>query len=245
MEILFIVDKVEDIDKKISLLDSFGAEIKFFVDSKLVAKLVENKYVLKRIVAIYNKNVNVTIDKYLNSQDYTPQQTLLYYSSADLTSELIDNIRENLKLNPTTIYVKKKLNWWDKIKLWFYQNIIRIIFGMNDEFASTKLQYFSEDIMIAFAETNFKNHIFSAPNSVNIELEKGTHKSYYSKAKFNKNYLYNFIALCLILICYVVFERFFKLPFWVYFLIIALLLTTIINLIIMIVKYAFDCRYKK
>ncbi|MBQ7797748.1 MAG: hypothetical protein IJ371_01340, partial [Clostridia bacterium] len=86
---------------------------------------------------------------------------------------------------------------------------------------------------------------FSIPNSLNIELNKEDEKSYYSKPKFNKNYLYNPIVMCLILICYVVLERFLALPFWVYLLVIALLLATIINWIIMVVKNSFDIRYKK
>jgi len=245
MEILFVVDKLEDIEKKISLLDSFGADIKFFVNSKHVAKLVKNKYILERIVAIYNKNVDITIDKYLKADEYKPTETLLYYSSAKLTAEMVDMIRENLKLNPDTIYIKKKFSIWDKVKLWFYHKFIKLIFGINDEYASVKLQYFSTNIMGALAETNFRNHIFQVSNSLNIEIPKGEEKTFYDNYKFNKNCLYNLIAICVILICYVVLERFLVLPFWVYLLVIALILATIINLIIFITVGAFDCRYKK
>ena len=245
MEILFVVDKLEDIEKKISLLESFGADIKFFVDSKNVAKLVKNKYILDRIVAVYSKNVNITIDKYLKGDEYKPTETLLYYSSAKLTVEIVNKIREDLKLNPDTIYIKKKFSMWDKIKMWFYHKVIKLIFGINDEYASVKLQYFSKNIMSALSETNFKNHIFRVENYLNIELVKGEEETFYNKPKFNKNYLYNFVALCLILICYVVIERFLVLPFWVYLLIIALILATIINLIVFIIIGAFDCRYKK
>lgn len=245
MEILFIVDTVKDIERKISLLENLGEDIKFFVYSKCVTKLVGNKEVLDKIVAIYNKNVNVTIDKYLNSKDYVPTQTLLYYASAELTAELVDNIRENLKLNPSTIYVKKKFSFWDKFKFWFYKKIIKLIFGIEDECASVKVQYFSTKLMEVLAKTNFKNHIFSIPKALNIELKKEDAKSYYNRTKFDKNYLYNPIVFCLILICYVVLERFLDLSFWVYFLVIALLLATIVNLLVMIVKNTFDCRYKK
>lgn len=245
MEILFIVDSVEDIERKISLLEVLGADIKFFVNSKHVTKLITNKYIVNRVVAIYNNNVNVTIDKYLQSDTYTPTQTLLYYASAKLDNEMLDKIRENLKLKPDVIYVKKKLTLWDKFKLWFYQKVVKLIFGLRDEYASIKLQYFSEELMEAFVQTSFKNHVFSIPNSLRVELDKIQEKTYYSKPKFNKNYLYNPIVICLILICYVVLERFLKLPFWVYLLVITMILATIINLIIMIVKNSFDIRYKK
>jgi len=245
MEILFVIDKLEDVERKLSLLESFGAEIKFFVNSKFVAKLVKNKSILERIVAIYSKDVNITIDKYLKSEGYKPTETLLYYSSAKLTAEIIDKIREDLKLNPDTIYIKKKFSVWDKIKLWFYHKIIKLMFGIDDEYASVKLQYFSTNIMGALAETNFRNHIFEISNSLNIELSKGEEETFYNKSKFNKNCLYDLIVLCLILICYVVLERFFVLPFWVYLLAVALILATIISLIVIITISAFDCRYKK
>ena len=245
MEILFVIDDTKNLEHKISLLESFGAEIKFFVSSNCVASIIKNKYIVNRVVAIYNKNVNITIDKYISSDKYKPQATLLYYSSAEITNELINDIREKLKLNPDEIYIKKKFNLWQKFKLWFYQKFTKLIFGINDEFASVKLQYFSADVMTALAKTGFKNHIFSVQNALTIELDKEKDKLYYDKPKFNKNYLYNPIAICLMLICYVVAERFLKLPFWVYLLVIVLILSTIVNWVVMVIKNTFDIRYKK
>ena len=245
MEILFVVDSVEDIEHKISLLDSLGAEIKFFVSSEHVAKLVKNKFVASRTQAIYNNNVNTTIDKYLKADNYKPTPTLLYYASAEVSLQLLDNIRQNLQLKPHTIYAKKRFSWWDKVKLWFYQKVIKLIFGINDQYASVKLQYFDEEVMSVLAKTNFRNHIFSIPNALSIEIENDKTDSYYNKRKVDKNLLYNPIVICLMLICYVVLERFLNLPFWVYLLVIALILATIINWIIMIVKTTFDERYKK
>lgn len=245
MEILFVIDSLENIEHKVTLLSDWCSDIKFFVNAKHVAGLVKNKFIVDRIVAIYKNNVNVTIDKYLKAAEYKPTKTLLYYSSADINRELLDKINQNIELNPNTIYIKKKFGFWDKIKLWFYKKFIKLIFGAQDELASTKIQYFSEHIMSNCTQSNFRNHIFSMDEALTIEIESENASTYYDKIKFNKNYLYNPIAVCLILICYVVLERFFNLPFWVYFLVIALILATIINLIVMIVKDSFDLRYKK
>lgn len=245
MEILFVVDSIDDIEHKISLLEVFGADIKFFIQSKYVAKIIKNKFIVNRVVAIYNNNINETIDKYLKDEKYKPKQTLLCYSSVTLNSDIINKIRDNLQFKPTVIYLKKKLNWWSKFKLWFYQKVVKLIFGLNDEYASIKLQYFSEELMEIFVQTNFKNHIFSIPNSLAVELDKGKESSYYNKQKFNKNYLYNPIIICLVLICYVVAERFLALPFWVYLFIIAMILAVIVNWIVMIVKNTLDKRLKK
>jgi len=245
MEILFVVDSVEGLEHKISLLEPLSSDIKFFVHSKQVANIMKNKFIVNNIVAIYNNNVNITIDKYLKSEKYNPTDALLYYASADLDKQMVDSIRDNLQLKPNEIYVKKKLNWWSKLKLWFYQKMIKLIFGLNDEYASIKLQYFNTDLMEAFRQTNFKNHIFSIPNSLTVELDKEKESSFYSKPKFNKNYLYNPIVICLILICYVVAEKFLVLQFWVYLFVIALLLATVVNWIVMIIKNNFDIRFKK
>lgn len=245
MEILFIIDSLDKLENKIALLDEFGANVKCFVKAKLVSKIISNKYIVDRVEGIYNNNVNEVIDKYIKSKKYKPVKTLLCYSSVNLDTKIINEIRENLKLNPDVIYIKKKFGLWDKFKMWFYQKIIKLIFGLNDEFASVKLQYFNENVMNAFVETGFKNHIFSVPNSLNIEIDKNDEKDYYVKPRFNKNYLYNPIVLCLILICYVVLERFLVLPFWSYLLTVTMILAVIVNWIVMVIKNNFDIRYKK
>lgn len=245
MEILFVIDSLNNLDNKINLLKAFDADIKFFVDAKLAPQLVKNKYIINHIIAIYNRNVNITIDKYIKQSTYTPTATLLYYASANLDTKLINNIRENLKLKPDVIYVKKRLSLWDKFKLWFYDKLIRLIFGVKDEYASTKIQYFSDEMMGEFSKSSFKNHIFSFRNAQTIELEKSESESYYARPGFNKNYLYNPIALCLILICYVVLERFFKLPFVVYFFVIALIISVLFVTVVMIINNTFNKRYKK
>lgn len=245
MEILFIIDTIEDLDKKISLINNFEANIKFFVKSDLVAKLINNKFVIDNIVSIYNKNINETIDKYLKSGDYKPTKTLLYYASAPITAEVVNKIKNNIALKPSTIYVKKKFNAWAKFKIWLYQKLVKLIFGLNDAYASVKLQYLSAEFMVELAETNFKNHVFEVPKSLTLEIDKQDEKQYYPKVKFNKNYLYNPIVFCLILICYVLLEKFFNLQFWVYLLVIAILLITIVNLIVMIIKNNIDERFKK
>jgi len=245
MEILFVIDRVKDIERKVSLFEGISDKISFFVNSNCIKDIIDKKEIVENIVAIYNKNVNVTIDKYIRTEDYQPQPTILYYSSAEITPEIIENIRENLKINPDTIYVKKKFNFWQKVKLWVYQKLIKGIFGLNDEFASIKLQYFSAELIQECIATSFKNHIFTIINATTIELDKSVEKTYYNKPKFNKYCLLNPIVICFILICYVVAEKFLKLPFWTYFLFVALILSTIMSWIAMAVKSRFDTRYRK
>ncbi len=245
MEILFVIDSIEDLNRKISLLEATGADIKFFVNAKYVTKVMQNKNILTNIQAIYNNNINETIDNYLKDDKYQAQSALLYHSSVKLTKEILDYVRELIAFNPSTVYVKKRFSFWTKIKLWFYQKLVKLLFDFEDAYASTKFQYFSKEIMQVFSETNFKNHVFAIPNSLSLEISDKDKKTYYNKPKFNRFQLYNPIVLCIILICYVVIEKFLTLPFWTYFLIVALILATIINWIIMIIKDDFDIRYKK
>jgi hypothetical protein len=245
MEILFVIDNVDNLDKKISLIETIGADIKFFVDSKYVSNVIKNKKILDNIIAIFKNNINETIDKYIQQENYVAKSTIIYHSSVDITVEMIEKIRQNLQLNPDTIYVKKKMGFWSKFKLWVYNKIIKFLFGIDDEFASTKLQYFSEKMMSIFQQSNFKNHIFTMPNALTIEIDKQRAVTYYNKPKFNKNYLYNPIVICLILIVYAVLETFFKLQFWIYLLFITLIISVIVNWITMIIKNNFDVRFKK
>ena len=245
MEIFFVIDSLDNIEHKISLLESFGDNIKFFVDAKFVPKILGNKYIIARVVSIYNKNVNVTIDKYIKSSRYQVQNTLLYYASAELDLNIVEDIRERLKAKPDVIYVKKKLNAWKRFKLWFYQKFTKFIFGVADEYASIKLQYFSAEMMGALMETSFKNHIFSIPEAHTITLDEKKAETYYTKPKFNKHLLYNPIAMCIILMGYVVLEKFFKLQFWMYLFVVLSIITVIACWCVMTIKNKFDTRYKK
>lgn len=245
MEIFFVIDTLDNIEHKISLLEGFGDNIKFFVDAKLVPKILGNKYIVTRVVSIYNKNVNVTIDKYIRSAKYQLQDTLLYYASADLDLNIVEDIRERLKAKPEVIYVKKKLNSWNRFKLWFYQAFIKFIFGVTDEYASTKLQYLSADTMRMLIENGFKNYIFSMSEAHAITLDDKKAATYYTKPKFNKNLLYNPIAMCIVLMGYVALEKFFKLQFWMYLFVILSIITVISCWCVMAIKTRFDTRYKK
>lgn len=245
MEIFFVIDSIENIEHKISLLEGISDNIKFFVDAKLVPKLLNNKYIVTRVVSIYNKNVNVTIDKYIKSERYNLQNTLLYYASADIDLNIVEDIRERLKAKPDVIYVKKKLNAWKRFKLWFYQKFTKFIFGVPDEYASIKLQYFSAEVMSVLMESGFKNHIFTFPEAHTITIDEKKSQTYYTKPNFNKNLLYNPIVMCVILMAYVVVEKFFKLKFWMYLFVILSLITVIACWCVMAIKNKFDTRYKK
>lgn len=245
MEIFFVIDSLDNIEHKISLLENLGDNIKFFVDAKLVPKILGNKYIVTRVVSIYNKNVNVTIDKYIKSERFKLQNVLLYYASAELDLNIVEDIRERLKAKPDVIYVKKRLNAWKRFKLWFYQKFTNFIFGVPDEYASIKLQYISADVMSKLIESGFKNHIFTMPEAHTITLDDKKAESYYTKPKFNKNLLYNPMAMCVILMGYVVLEKFFKLQFWMYLFVILSIVTVIACWCVMSIKNKFDTRYRK
>lgn len=246
METLFIVDSLKDLDKKISMIiDNFGDKIKFFANSKLIAKLSNNKFIVKNLVSIYSDKINDTIDKYIKSTQYVPQDTIIYFSSAKLDDGLVCEMRQKLQYHPVTVYVKKKLNFFDKIKLWLYNKLIKLVVGMEDKYASVKFQYINAELMSALKQTKFRNHLFAIPNADEIELEKENVKSFYDKPKFNKNYLYSPIIFCLVLIAYVILESFVKVQFWMYFLIILSLISIIVSTFILIIKNVFDTRFKK
>lgn len=245
MDILFVIDSIKNLDKKISLItDNFGNNIKFFVHAKLVADIAKNKFIATNTIAIYNKNVNVTIDKYIKSANYTPTNTLLYYSSADIDSTILNEMRDKIILNPSTIYVKKHFNLFKKCWVWIYNKIVKTVFGMYDEYASIKLQYISENVMRSLIDVKFRNHIFTISESTSIQIDKSKASSFYDMPKFQKSYLINCIVFVLALMGYVVLEKFFKLRFWMYFMIIAVLLAIIISFIVLIVKAILDIRYK-
>lgn len=246
MEILFIVDSLVDLDKKITLFEqSVDAKFKFFVDSKLATQVMHNKFIMSNLVSIYSESINNSVDKYVKSESYKPDDTLIYYSSADIDKFLLDKMLYNIRKQPNIVYVKKTLTWWDKIKLWFYSTVLKLLFGANDEYASLKLQYINRNLMENVVKTKFANRIFSVENAQVIELSHDKVKSHYFRLSLKSYHFWNAFALCLILIAYVMVEAFFNLAFWMYLLIAILILSVIIDEIILLVKEAFDNRLKK
>lgn len=246
METLFIVDSLKDIDKKISIItDNFGDNIKFFVSSKLVAKVSTNKAIMSRLKSIYSSSVNDTISQYIQTNDYVLQDAILYYSSAELTFELAEQMREAIKSAPPTVYFKKQLNWFSKFKLWCYNKISRMITGMVDEFASVKFQYINARFMKGLVRTSFKNHIFSLSNAEKVDLSKEQAKSFYDKVGFNRKLLYCPIAICLVLIVHVLLEAFVKVRFWMYIFVILFLVAIAVSTCIFVIKDIFDKRYRR
>ena len=246
MEILFVIDSVKDLESKIELIrSSFECDIKFFVNAKLASKVIKSKYIVEKMVAVYNKSVNITFDKYVREEKYVPQPTTIYHSSASINIQLINKLKDNIRFNPTTVYVKGKFNWFKNLLVKLYQKTIKLIFGMADEYASCKLQYISEDVIQELIATKFRNHIFSIRDGFMIECDKDEVEGLYNKIKFQKYNIYNMIVFCVALIGYVLIEKFFQLRFWMYLLIIAIILAIIVSQIVLYCKNVFDERFKK
>lgn len=246
MEILFVIDSLDDLDKKIELFNqTFEAKFKFFVDSKIATKVMKNKFVMSNIVSIYSGDAAETIEKYVKQSNYLPEETVVYYSSAEIDKHLLDDMLLKITKRPKMVFIKKTFSWWDKVKFYFYSLIIKWLFGSVDEYASVKLQYINKNLMKAAVETRFMNRVFSVENAEIVELDKQKVKSHYLKLDFSKYHILNAIIFCLVLIAYIVLEAFFKLQFWVYLLMLISILSIVICEIIFISKEMFDKRLKK
>jgi len=248
MQIFFVVDELKGLDEKIDVLSRvFDANFKFFVPTKMFTKINDNKFVLENLAGLYERNVNKKIDEYIKSEKFALSDVLLFYSSANISMEILKVIESKIKYRYDSIYLAKQSgavsNFFKKI----YSKIIGWMFKVDDAMCYTKVQYLSQNFMQHLIDSYFNNHIFKVNNGTVIELEnkKEEKNNLNNKFKLKKYNICNLIVFFIILIIYLILANLFNLQFYVHFLFIMLILFEIAMAIMLIIHNIFSVRYQK
>lgn len=239
MQTFFVIDALTDVDKKINMiLNNVGGDIKFFVKADLYTKIIGNNFIAQNLAGVYKSNEKLKIDKYLQTDKCNLDDTLLYYSSVEVNEEVLRLIREKSSYGYDSVFVSPKRNWWEKFTNWVYKKTATFMYRTTDLCCSSKIQYIGKRFLEYLKETTFSNHIFDVQHKYIVEVtDKSERKSLHTHIKFSKYYLYDIVALLLILLGYVLLETFFDLPFFVYF---AVVLSVILAIIIAIMISCFS-----
>ncbi len=236
MQTFFVIDDTKNLNKKIDwIINNIGDDIRFFVKTNLYTHTASNQMVMNNLAGVYKDNEILKIDEYIHSDKYPScDNVFLYYSSVELDEKLLTEIREKAVCGYDSVFVRPKRNWWSRFTDWMYQKMAKFMFNVEDSCCSPKIQYMSKEFVEHLKETTFCNHIFAVRKKAIIEVADKEQKSTLNpKITFNKYYLYDILALILILAGYVVLETFLKLPFFVYFaLVLSVILAVVIALMI-------------
>jgi len=247
MQVFFVVDSIDDLDNKIDLIEnSFGGNIKFFIKTDLYTSICSNKKIIEKLAGVFDVNPTKKIDEFIKSVTYEADDTVVCYSSAKISEEMVKVVLKKIKYGYDSIYFKKYrnkfLSFFEKV----YQKICGFMFGICDSLCYSKFQFLSNKFMAYLKETRFNNHILKPENFAKIELEeKDIIETMQEKVKFKSYNLINIIFLLTVLCCYVLCEVFFDLKFYMYLGFVLLIVMSVVLAIMLAVHNIFEFRYKR
>lgn len=245
MQIFFVIDELNNLGEKIDTVRRvFGDNFKFFIDTKVYAKVCSNSFILNNLAGVYENNEVTRIDEYVKSDKFALDEIMLIYASASVTFDTLMTIKKKIAYGYDTIFVRNKRNSITNFFKKVYTKMVEYMFGETDSLAGTKVQYMSAIYVGALKNTTFANHIYSVKNEAFVDLSAGE-KNVAPKFKlFNYN-IYNLIAFFSFIAIYCVLIANFKLRFFVHLLFVMLIILPVALAVFLICLNIFQIRYKK
>lgn len=182
MKVVYVVDSITDINKKINMIQNrFGDNIVYVVKSNLVPLF---KTFGHTIHAEYGHNLmNVIHTILLNSQ---VDDIVIAYSSLTLSNELLNSFISAIGTKEKIVCLMPEYNTFEKIYNSIYNVYVKSIFKIKDSLVSNKLQFLPKDFVFELLKSHIGNRLFETNQNLttNIKInDKGINSS--SKTKGN------------------------------------------------------------
>lgn len=244
MKVLFVIDAIKDLKSKAETITKhLGDDIAFIVKAPLVSLVETFGY---KADAVYFNNLTRVMHEYMVHQPL--QDTIVYYSSLNITDQLLTNFIQIIGNRDKIVNVKPHYNLFEQLGNQLYNVFVQSMFKLKDSFASPKLQFLPKPFMRQLLSSHFGNKLFEYDErfvrNLNIK-DKGTCKDLKVKTKFNKYNLVAIIAALLITIGLIVTLAFNKMNFFVVLLFVMLYAINIFITFIINYKEKFDARFLK
>ncbi|MBE7077061.1 MAG: hypothetical protein E7374_04175 [Clostridiales bacterium] len=244
MKIVCVVDSINNIRNKVNMLKNrFGDDIIFIVKAQLADLFSTFGY---NTSAIYNTNLTKII--HFTLQRTSIEDTVIFYTSVEITEELLDKFVTKIGNRNKLVNVVPTYNTMDKMWNGLYNIYIKGMFKVKDGLASPKLQFLPKAMVEELLSSHFGNRMFEIdPRLVStLEVEdKKANKSLKIKPKFNRFHLLTIIVALMITALLLTAIAFNGTKFFVIALFVMLYLLDIIITFILQCKQHFDNRFLK
>lgn len=244
MKVIFVVDSISDINKKVEAMNmEFGSDINFVVKSPLVPLFKSFGY---QVNAAYYNNLSLVIHNLLlrsNADD-----VVVYYSSLNLNNALLKKFKQAIDKKDKIVNVQPKYNFFEQMHNGAYNLYVNSLFKIKDSMASPKLQFLPMNFVAELLTNHFANRLFELDPSVvkNVYIEeKQTNNNLKVAHTFNRANLISLIIALAITIALVVCMAFVPMHFVLILTFIALYLLDIMLCLILNYKQKFDNRFLK
>ena len=244
MKIIYVVDAISDLNKKIGLVkDRLGNNIFYIVKADLADLFKTYGY---EPHAIYYKNLSKVINNLLyNTED---EDTIVCYASLKFDRTLLNNFANAIGNKTKIVNLSPKYNIFEKVCNSAYNVYVKYLFKIEDSLVSPKLQFLPEDFVTDFVNSHFSNRLFKLDSQCYKTItteDKEINKSMKIKTKHLK---YNLISLIIALVLtagLLACIAYLKVNYLIIFIFTILYILDAILLIIFQCKAKFDQRFLK
>lgn len=244
MKVVFVVDSIKDLNKKINMMQShFGNDIIFVVKANL-AKLFGTYGHFAS--AIYNNNLAKVVHFTLARLEIS--SVVMYYSSCEINNPLLDAFSAKIADGSKVVNVVPTYNAFEQFCNSIYNIYVKTIFKNNDSLASPKLQFLPQKFVEELLSTHFGNKLFETPVELTQNLEtnnKQINASLKIKPTFNKYAIIPLIIALATTACLIMALAFWGGKYLVVFVFVLLYVLNIFLTIVLQCKNFFDSRFLK
>lgn len=243
MKIVFVVDSISSIQKKINMISSrFGNNIFFVVKAPFAELFKTYGY---QCNAVYTNRLALTIHVLLSKSEL--DDVLIYYSSFELTDQLLNDFTAKIR-NDKITNVMPIYNSFENMCNSAYNVYVKSIFKINDSMASPKLQYIPYIFVSELLNTHFANRLFELPNELVEKVyikDKKVSDNAKVKPSFSKLHIIFLISLLVISMALIIGLAFIKVNFLFVLIFILLYVLDLILFLIFQCKVKMDSRFLK
>lgn len=196
MRVVYVVDSITDLNKKITLLKTrFVEDIVFVVRADLVELFKTYGY---NPNAIYYKNLSKVVHSTLARLNL--DDTVICYASLKLDNNLLNNFVNNIGDKSKVVSLEPQYNIFEKFCNATYNIYVKSLFKLKDSMSSPKLQFLPATFVDELLYSHISNRLFELSpehkKSISVE-DKEINKSMKTKSNALK---YNLISIIIALL---------------------------------------------
>ena len=244
MKIIYVVDSISDLTKKINtLINRLGTNIVYVVRADLVELFKTYGFTPN---AIYYKNLSQVLHVLLLKSDM--EDIVLCHASLKFDNQLLNKFANAIGDKSKFVNLVPKYNWFEQMCNSAYNVYVKALFKLKDSLISPKLQFIPQGYMVDLLATHIGNRLFEFEPTMqrNVYIEdKELNKSTKTKTNLVKYDIFSIIIALLITVGLLASIAYWKVSYILILSCIVLYCLDIVLTIILHCKAKFDQRFLK
>lgn len=242
MKVVFVVDTVENLNKKVHMLEThFGNDFVFIVKANLAPLFSTFGYSTS---AVYTNNLTKVM--HITLLRLNVSNLVVCYASVNLSNQLLDEFTAQIDDGNKLVNVLPMYNTFEQMCNGAYNVYVKSIFKTHDSMISPKLQYLPELCVKELLDSHMGNRLFEIDERLCHTIyvqDKPTNKSLKVKAGFNKFAIIPIIVALAVTALLIMGLAFWGAKYLVIFVAVLLYILDIFLSIIFQCKNYFDARF--